>query len=82
MLATPTFAGAPGFIAGTDRILNIGRHLAMQFRHRLPVCLFELPISVPAFDVSTIWHPRNTTGGQHRWLRNTARAVAAMLGGR
>lgn len=82
VLATPTFAGAPGFIAGTDRILNIGRHLAMDFRQRFPVSLFELPISVPAFDVSAIWHPRNTAGGQHRWLRHTARAVAATLVGR
>ena len=31
---------------------------------------FELPLALPAFDISAIWHPRLDHDPAHRWLRN------------
>lgn len=70
-LSVPTFASAPAFLAGTDRILNLGRRLAAVYERRYPVATFELPVPVPGFDVSLIWHPRNSGGALHGWLRRT-----------
>lgn len=78
-LSLPGFGGAPGFLFGTDRILNIGRRLAMSLSRRHEVALVELPLDVPGFDVSLIWHPRNTNGAQHQWLRRIIAAAASAL---
>lgn len=31
---------------------------------------FELPLDIPAFDISAIWHPRLDHDPAHRWFRN------------
>jgi len=68
-LSVPTFAGAPAFVVGSTRILNLGRRLAAEYERRYPVATFELPVPVPGFDISLVWHPRNSTGAIHAWLR-------------
>ena len=43
-LSVPTFASAPAFVAGSSRILNLGRRLAAEYARRYPVAIFELPV--------------------------------------
>jgi len=38
---------------------------------------FELPITLPAFTVSLLWHPRLHADAAHRWLRECVREVCA-----
>ena len=38
---------------------------------------FPLPVSVPAFTVSLLWHPRQDADPAHRWLRRCVRDVCA-----
>ena len=69
-VSVPTFAGAPAFVVGSTRILNLGRRLAAEYERRYPVAIFELPVLVPGFDISLVWHPRNSSGALHAWLRD------------
>lgn len=36
---------------------------------------FELPLPMPEFRISAIWHPRMDADPAHRWLRNTVMSV-------
>ncbi|HWA46294.1 MAG TPA: LysR family transcriptional regulator [Hypericibacter adhaerens] len=36
---------------------------------------FELPVPVPEFNISAMWHPRMDADPAHRWLRNTVMSV-------
>ncbi|HVZ02475.1 MAG TPA: LysR family transcriptional regulator [Dongiaceae bacterium] len=36
---------------------------------------FELPVALPEFKVSAIWHPRMDADPAHRWLRDTVMSV-------
>jgi DNA-binding transcriptional LysR family regulator len=69
-VSVPTFASAPAFLIGSSRILNLGRRLAAEYQRRYPVAIFELPVAVPGFNISLVWHPRNSTGALHSWVRD------------
>jgi len=43
-----------------------------------PLTAVELPIEVPAHELSLIWHERRHRDPDHRWLR--AEILAAILG--
>ncbi|MEO6298210.1 MAG: hypothetical protein ABIV25_13025, partial [Paracoccaceae bacterium] len=36
---------------------------------------FALPVEVPAFTISMLWHPRMDGDLAHRWLRTCVRSV-------
>lgn len=40
---------------------------------------FPLPVAMPAFTVSMLWHPRLDADQAHRWLREQVRDVCAAL---
>jgi DNA-binding transcriptional LysR family regulator len=40
---------------------------------------FDLPVNMPAFTVSMLWHPRLDADPAHRWLRRHVREVCAAL---
>jgi len=41
--------------------------------------VFELPISIPGFDVIACWHPRASRHPAHRWLRELLTTVAKRM---
>lgn len=79
-MTTPYYASAPRFVCGTDLILNMGRRLAEKLAETVGLRTFELPVAVPGFDISMLWHPRNNPAKAHKWLRNEIQAVAAKFG--
>jgi hypothetical protein len=38
---------------------------------------FPLPVALPEFTVSLLWHPRLEADAAHRWLRSCIREVCA-----
>jgi len=44
-------------------------------RLRAGMHTFELPLALPAFTVSLLWHPRMHADPAHRWLRDCVREV-------
>jgi DNA-binding transcriptional LysR family regulator len=70
-LSTTSFASVPHLLLGSERVFSIGRSLGLRYVAHYPLSLFDLPIAAAPFDVALAWHPRNTSGTRHSWLRQT-----------
>jgi DNA-binding transcriptional LysR family regulator len=47
---------------------------------RIGLHRFPLPIPVPEFTVSLLWHPRLDADPGHRWLRTLVREICTATG--
>lgn len=68
-MSLPGFSSAPAFLAQSDCILNLGSRLASVYVDRFGLAPLRIPVPVPGFELSMIWHPRNTNAAIHQWLR-------------
>lgn len=69
------FATAIALARDSDFIASVPeKHTASL---RVGMHSFTLPVSVPEFTVSLLWHPRLDADAAHRWLRGHVRAVCA-----
>ena len=62
------FATALAVVRSSDLIASVPEHHTGKLRSGLHS--FPLPISVPEFTVSLLWHPRLDSDPSHRWLRS------------
>ena len=69
------FAAALALARGTDLIATVPERHTRDLRGQLRT--FELPVPVPPFTVSLLWHPRMDGDQAHRWLRGCMREVCA-----
>jgi DNA-binding transcriptional LysR family regulator len=69
------FSTALALARVTDLIASVPeRHTASL---RIGLHSFALPLSLPAFTVAMLWHPRQDADPVHRWLRGCLREVCA-----
>ena len=69
------FASAVALARESDLIASVPeRHTASL---RTGMHAFPLPVTVPEFTVSMLWHPRLDADAAHRWLRDQVRAVSS-----
>jgi DNA-binding transcriptional LysR family regulator len=69
------FSTALALARATDLIASVPeRHTASL---RTGLHSFALPLSLPAFTVAMLWHPRLDADPVHRWLRGCLREVCA-----
>lgn len=69
------FSTALALAQATDLIASVPeRHTASL---RAGLHSFALPLSLPAFTVAMLWHPRLDADPAHRWLRGCLRDVCA-----
>lgn len=69
------FATAIALARSADLIASVPeRHTAML---RAGMHSFPLPVALPPFTVSQLWHPRLDADPAHRWLRGCVREVCA-----
>jgi DNA-binding transcriptional LysR family regulator len=69
------FATALALARATDLIASVPeRHTASL---RVGMHSFPLPVSLPEFTISLLWHPRLDADPAHRWLRGCVREVCA-----
>ena len=69
------FAGALALARETDLVASVPEQHTGRLRAGLHT--FELPVALPAFTVSLLWHPRLHADAAHRWLRDCVREVCA-----
>jgi DNA-binding transcriptional LysR family regulator len=62
------FAAALALARGSDLIATVPEHHTGALRAGL--FSFALPVSLPDFTVSILWHPRFDADPAHRWLRD------------
>jgi DNA-binding transcriptional LysR family regulator len=48
----------------------------------LGLALLPVPMLLPAFTISMIWHKRHATDGAHAWFRGAVQRAAARTKGR
>jgi DNA-binding transcriptional LysR family regulator len=67
------FATAIALARSTDLIATVPERHTSSVRGDMHG--FELPVAVPPFTVSLLWHPRFDADTAHQWLRNCVRNV-------
>lgn len=70
-----TFAAALAFVRDADLVATVPKMYTSRLRADLTT--FALPLHVPDFTVSLLWHPRMHADAAHRWLRECVREVCA-----
>lgn len=76
--ASPNFASNVDALLGTDLVMSIPSRLASVFADR-KLIPFELPVKVPSFPYSLIWHRRTDADPGCNWLREMAVKAARRL---
>ena len=69
------FAGALALARETELVASVPAQHTGKLRAGMHT--FELPVALPAFTVSLLWHPRLHADAAHRWLRECVREVCA-----
>lgn len=67
------FAAAIALARSSDLIVAVPEHHTGKLRSGMHS--FALPLAMPEFTVSMLWHPRLDADGAHRWLRACIREV-------
>ncbi len=71
------FSTAIAVARGSDLVATVPeRHTAAL---RANMHTFDLPVTVPGFTVSMLWHPRMHADAVHQWLRACIRDVAQLV---
>lgn len=75
-----SFSEAVTLARSSDLIAQVSDRSTTRFREDM--ASFALPVDVPEFTVSMLWHPRMDADPAHRWLRACLREVCADRQGR
>jgi DNA-binding transcriptional LysR family regulator len=71
------FSTALGLARASDLIASVPERHTGNLRAGMHT--FPLPVSVPEFTVSLLWHPRLDADQAHRWLRGHVREICAVI---
>lgn len=80
-LIIPHFLSAPLIVAETDMILSLPYRIAEHFTKFAPLEIFPVPLELPAYDLSMIWHPLRDKEPAHCWLRHKIIAIGRNIDG-
>jgi DNA-binding transcriptional LysR family regulator len=74
-LIVPNMMAAPMMVAETDLVLTVPYRVAVRAAAMLPLAVRELPVVLPPYEVSLIWHERCHRESEHSWMRAEIAAV-------
>lgn len=72
-VTVPSFTEAVTLAKNSDLIAQVSDRSTLSFRDG--VTAFALPVDLPGFTVSLLWHPRMDADPAHRWLRACLREI-------
>jgi DNA-binding transcriptional LysR family regulator len=78
-VATPHFAAVPFLLKGARLLATVPQRPARIFAERFGLATSPVPLRLPDFDVSMLWHASYDHDPAHRWLRATVARLAAEL---
>ncbi len=78
-VTTPHFAAVPFLLKGAPLLSTVPRRPARLFAERFGLAASPVPVALPDFDISMIWHASYDNDPAHRWLRGTTARLAAEL---
>ena len=76
-VATPHFAAVPFLLKGARLLSTVPLPAAQVFAGRFGLAASPVPVGLPDFDVSMLWHASYDHDPAHRWLRGTVARLAA-----
>ncbi len=78
-VTTPHFAAVPFHLKGARLLSTVPQPAARIFAERFGLATSPMPVALPDFDVSMLWHASYDHDPAHRWLRRTVACLAAEL---
>ncbi len=69
VMATAHFLSIPLLLKRVPAISTLPRRLCMACANAAALTVSELPVPVRRFDISMLWHRRDSGSPSHRWLR-------------
>lgn len=74
-VTTPFFSSAFSVLPGSEMMLTIPRHIAVQAQQHFPLIYKPLPMDVPTEQYYLLWHDIHHNDPVHRWLREVVYTV-------
>jgi DNA-binding transcriptional LysR family regulator len=78
-LLVPHFVSAPFVVAASDLIATVPKRLAQRFVE-LSLQVLPVPLEMPPFRLTLLWHERFDHDAAHTWLRELLLTTAAKVG--
>jgi DNA-binding transcriptional LysR family regulator len=77
-----TFLDMAFFVAETDYVVSLPEKMITPMLGALRLAVLPVPMLLPSFTISMIWHKRHATDGAHVWFRSVVERAAARTDGR
>ena len=76
-LTLPSFLAIPYVVEKSDYIATVPASLAKHYSTFMAITYIELPLTLPAFEISMYWHERVHLDVANKWLRQQVTNVAS-----
>jgi DNA-binding transcriptional LysR family regulator len=78
-VTTPHFAAVPFHLKGARLVSTVPQPAAQIFAERFSLAMSPVPVGLPDFDVSMLWHASYDHDPAHRWMRGILARLAAEI---
>jgi DNA-binding transcriptional LysR family regulator len=77
-----TFLDMAFLVAETDYVVSLPEKMIVPMLDVLRLAILPVPMLLPAFTISMVWHKRHVTDGAHSWFRGVVERAATLTNGR
>jgi DNA-binding transcriptional LysR family regulator len=77
-----TFLDMAFLVAETDYVVSLPEKMIRPMLGALGLAILPVPMLLPSFTISMVWHKRHAMDGAHRWFREVVHEAANQTGGR
>jgi DNA-binding transcriptional LysR family regulator len=79
VMQVPHFCSVPFLVASSDLIATVPKLLALRFSKALNLQILAVPLAIPAFRLTMLWHQRLDSDPAQSWMRSTILETAALV---
>jgi DNA-binding transcriptional LysR family regulator len=79
VMQVPHFCSVPFMVASSDLIATVPKLLALRFSKALNLQILAVPLAIPAFRLTMLWHQRLDSDPAQSWMRSTILETAALV---
>jgi DNA-binding transcriptional LysR family regulator len=78
-LIVPNFLAAPWIVARTDLVLSLPARIGDCLARVAPLKIFQLPISLPEYQLTMVWHSAREKEPAHAWFRQQIKDICSEI---
>jgi len=79
IIQVPHFSSVPFLVANSDLIATVPKLLALRFSKALKLQILPVPLAIPPFRLSMLWHQRLDSDAAQAWFRAMILESAAVV---